>query len=101
MDLTQCLSTATPPAPGTVRGGLRIAAYRILPDNTLMFADQHVTLDRDGKPIIQFIRYEVKPDESVIFTMTIMDLPDYARRKVQVGFRCRLGGGLKFFKAGG
>ncbi|PMS13315.1 hypothetical protein FNF07_13565 [Trinickia caryophylli] len=97
VDLTVCAPAAGTTSPGTTRGGLRIGAYRIVQDGTLSFADEHATVDRTGQPIWQFIRYQVKPDQTIAFTMDMFSLPSYTRIGSQIGYTCAVNQGVSFF----
>jgi hypothetical protein len=97
LDLAKCVPAAGATAPGTVRGGLKIDAYRILADGTLSFADGHATVDRSGQPIWQFLRYQVKPDQAVTFTMDVFSLPSYTRKAEQISYACTVNQGIAFF----
>ncbi|WP_242448985.1 VirK family protein [Burkholderia metallica] len=97
VDLTQCSPAGTTTAPGTTRGGLRISAYRITQDGTLSFADQHATVDASGQPIWQFIRYQVKPDQTVAFSTDLFSLPSYARLAPRISYTCTVNQGIAFF----
>lgn len=96
VDLTRCAPAAGTTPPGTTRGGLRIGAFRIIPDGTLSFADEHATVDRTGQPIWQFLRYQVKPDQTVAFTMDVFSLPSYTRIASQIGYTCAINQGVSF-----
>jgi hypothetical protein len=94
IDLSQCTpDTPTTPA-STVRGGLNIEAYNIMPDSSLSFSDNHFTVRSDGSPIIQFLRYTVDKAGAVRFTSHIFSMPTYALQS-QYSYTCKLGEGLK------
>ncbi|WP_322027429.1 VirK family protein [Burkholderia sp. BCC1977] len=97
VDLPKCAPAGTTTTPGTTRGGLRINAYRITPDGTLSFADEHATVDASGQPIWQFIRYQVKPDQTVAFSTDLFALPSYARLAPRISYACAVNHGIAFF----
>jgi hypothetical protein len=96
IDLSQCTPTSGGATPTQTRGGLRIGAYRVIADGTLSFADEHLTVGRDGKPIQQFLRYQVHPDSSVDFSMAVFALPGYQQNGTTLGYRCAINQGLHF-----
>ncbi|MDV0437629.1 VirK family protein [Xanthomonas sacchari] len=96
LDLSQCTPISGGATPSQTRGGLRIGAYRVTADGTLSFADEHVTVGRDGKPIQQFLRYQVHPDNSIDFTMFVFALPSYQQTGSTLGYRCAINQGLRF-----
>jgi len=96
IDLSQCTPTAGGATPTQTRGGLRIGAYRVTEDGTLSFADEHLTVGRDGKPIQQFLRYQVHPDSSIDFSMAVFALPGYQQNGATLGYRCAINQGLHF-----
>ncbi|MBB4954539.1 hypothetical protein H4S14_003016 [Agrobacterium vitis] len=98
VDLSQCSSAADPQKKGTMLGGLRISSFLIRPDESISFADDHFTIYKDGKPRYQFLRYQVKPDNSATFAMTVLSLPDYKQDGETLTYHCKVGEGLKFFK---
>lgn len=99
VDLRTCTPAAGTAQPGTAVGGLKIGAFRVLPDGTLSFADDHFTIDRDGLPVMQYLRYRATPDQQVAFTMDVFSLPSYAKKIPELGYNCRLGQGVSFFDA--
>ncbi|PPT93327.1 VirK family protein [Xanthomonas theicola] len=96
VDLSQCTPASAGATPTQTRGGLRIGAYRVIADGTLSFADEHFTVGRDGKPIQQFLRYQVRPDGSIDFTMAVFALPGYQQIGATLGYRCAIDQGLHF-----
>lgn len=97
VDLTRCAPAGTTTRPGTTRGGLKITSYRITPDGTLSFADEHASVAQDGSPLWQFIRYQVKPDQTVAFSTDIFSLPSYARLMPEIDYTCSIDHGIEFF----
>ncbi|QNH20703.1 virk protein [Xanthomonas sp. GW] len=96
IDLSQCTPSAGGATPTQTRGGLRIGAYRVTEDGTLSFADEHITVGRDGKPIQQFLRYQVHPDSRIDFSMAVFALPGYQQNGATLGYRCAINQGLRF-----
>ncbi|MCD5994229.1 VirK family protein [Pseudomonas sp. CDFA 602] len=97
IDLGQCKSSIAGAEPSRTQGGKRIDAYRITPDGTLAFSDTHFSLDRDNKPIEQFIRYRVRSDNTADFSMTTLSVPGYQQIGKAVSYDCAVGKGLSFF----
>ncbi|NTI26860.1 hypothetical protein G6M87_32415 (plasmid) [Rhizobium rhizogenes] len=96
VDLSLCTSATADTPPTKTRGGIRIDGYRITSDGTLAFADDHFTIDRDGKPVRQFLRYQIRPDGNAEFTMVVFNLPSY-RKGTQLAYKCAISHGLSFF----
>ncbi|CAM3127440.1 hypothetical protein BZK31_14100 [Pseudomonas floridensis] len=99
IDLSQCTSSIKGAEPSKTKGGKRIDAYRITADGMLAFSDTHFTLDRDNKPIEQFIRYRIQPDGKADFSMTTLSVPGYQPLGQSVSYDCAVGKGLSFFAA--
>lgn len=97
VDLTRCSPAGTTTNPGTTRGGLKITSYRITPDGTLSFADEHASVGQDGSPLWQFIRYQVKPDQTVAFSTDLFSLPSYGRLMPEINYTCAVNHGIEFF----
>lgn len=97
VDLTRCAPSGNTTRPGTTRGGLKISSYRITPDGTLSFADEHASVAQDGSPLWQFIRYQVKPDQTVAFSTDLFSLPAYTRLMPQITYACAINQGIEFF----
>nr|ASK44235.1 hypothetical protein [Rhizobium rhizogenes] len=76
---------------------MRIDGYRITSDGTLAFADQHFTIDRDGKPILQFLRYQIRLDGDAELTMVVFNMPSYERKGTSLAYKCAISHGLSFF----
>ncbi|TWD48287.1 VirK protein [Agrobacterium vitis] len=99
VDLTKCTSATDPKKTGTMQGGLRISSFLIRPDQSLSFSDDHFTLTtKDKKPIYQFLRYQVKPDNSATFSMTTMEMPEMRAMGDALTYHCKVGEGLQFFE---
>jgi len=96
IDLTRCTGDTPNTPAGTTRGGLTVSAYRILPDNTLSFADTHFTVRSDGTPITQFLRYTIDTTGTARFASYIFAMPAYTLQS-QVSYTCKLGDGVKLF----
>ena len=98
IDLRRCTPSNEGQAASQTVGGLTsIESYRVV-DSTLSFADAHVTVSSQGKPINQILRYRVRQDGSITFTSTIFNLPDYSLVN-QVSFECAIGNGVGFVAA--
>lgn len=97
VDLTRCAPAGNTTQPGTTRGGLKISSYRITPDGTLSFADEHASVAQDGSPLWQFIRYQIKPDQTVAFSTDLFSLPAYTRLMPQITYACAINQGIEFF----
>ncbi|KRP61459.1 VirK family protein [Pseudomonas trivialis] len=100
LDLGLCKPGSSDVEPTKTRGGLRIDAFRVTEDGTLAFADDHFSVNRDGKPINQFLRYRVHPDGTAEFSMTIFSVPDYRQIDKTLTYQCGIGKGLRFFAGG-
>ncbi|RNJ42725.1 hypothetical protein B5V01_22155 [Mesorhizobium erdmanii] len=97
VDLSLCTPATGDTPPTKTRGGIRIDGYRITSDGTLAFADQHFTIDRDGKPILQFIRYQIRLDGDAELTMVVFNMPSYERKGTSLAYKCAISHGLSFF----
>ena len=97
VDLTKCKPSGTTTGAGTVQGGLKINAYRITPDGALSFSDEHPTVDANGNPIWQFIRYKVSADQTVAFSSYFFSLPSYTPLGPQISYACTVNQGIAFF----
>ncbi|SDW62183.1 VirK protein [Pseudomonas syringae] len=97
IDLGQCKSSVEGAEPSKTKGGKRIETYRITADGTLAFSDTHFTLDRDNKPIEQFIRYQIRSNGTADFSMTTLSVPGYQPVGKAVSYACAIGKGLSFF----
>jgi hypothetical protein len=82
-------------APSQTQGGLLVSPYRIQADGTLSFSDSHFTVSNAGKPITQFLRYVVRPDNAITVTSYIFSMPDLAPLN-EAAFNCQLGNGVSF-----
>lgn len=97
VDLSLCTPATEDTPPTKTRGGIRIDGYRITSDGTLAFADQHLTIDRDDKPVLQFLRYQIRPNGDAKFTMVVFSLPSYERKGTSLAYKCAISHGLNFF----
>jgi hypothetical protein len=97
VDLTKCAPAGGATSPGTTRGGLKINAYRIFPDGTLSFSDEHATADSSGQAIWNLLRYQIRSDQTISFTSDLFSLPSYTRLAPQIGYTCAVNQGITFF----
>lgn len=98
LDLGKCTSARDATKSGTMKGGLRIASFLIRPDNSISFADDHFTVTtKDKRPIYQFLRYQIMPDDTASFSMTTMSLPDYRVEGEVLTYNCKVNEGMSFF----
>lgn len=98
VDLNQCTSTEDVTKHGTMVGGLKVNSFLIRPNNTISFSDTHFTVNSNQQPIMQFIRYTLNADNSVIFNMKTLELPSYNILGKEVSYKCTLNNGIKFLK---
>lgn len=98
LDLGACQPALPATKPSQTRGGLQLGAFRITPDQVLAFADEHVSVAPDGQPVVQILRYRVKPDDSAEFSMDAFELPSYRPRGDKVVYRCAVNRGLTFYR---
>ncbi|WP_372382831.1 VirK family protein [Xanthomonas sp. NCPPB 1068] len=94
-DLGRCIPEQGTPISKT-RGGRHIDAYRITDDGTAAFSGSHFTVANDGKPIQQFMRYQLRPDGSVRFTTYMYDLPALQQRGPMLAYQCAINEGIRF-----
>ncbi|AMV00685.1 hypothetical protein NY98_13275 [Xanthomonas citri pv. fuscans] len=94
-DLARCTPEEGTPATQT-RGGRHIDAYRITADGTVAFSDAHFTVANDGKPIQQFMRYQLRPDDTLRFTTYMYDLPGLQQRGPVLAYQCTINAGVRF-----
>jgi hypothetical protein len=97
VDLSRCEPTGDTKTHSSTSGGLKIGSYRIMPDGTLSFSDSHESVSADGNPLWQFIRYQVKTDQTILFTSDLFSLPSYTRMTPQVAYGCAINRGVQFF----
>ncbi|MEG3084388.1 VirK family protein [Sphingomonas sp. PB2P12] len=96
LDLSLCQPASADSKPTKTRGGRHIDAYRVTEDGSLAFADDHFTIGRDGKPIRQFLRYQVHPDGEADFSMTVFSVPDFQRVGTTLEYKCAINRGMRF-----
>ncbi|MCD0244909.1 VirK family protein [Xanthomonas melonis] len=94
-DLGRCTPEQGTPESRT-RGGRHIEAYRITEDGTAAFSGSHFTVANDGKPIQQFMRYQLRPDGSVRFTTYMYDLPALQQRGPMLAYQRTINQGIRF-----
>ncbi|MEU0950281.1 VirK family protein [Streptomyces canus] len=75
-----------------VTGGLHISAYQVT-SSSILFSDEHPTLDPDNHPVTEFIRYTVMPKSKVTVSTTVLRGDETVNSAV---FTCKLGEGALF-----
>lgn len=91
MDLSKC-----PAAKKSSRGGLKINTY-MLRDKTLIFSDNHVTVNSGQQAFLEFLRYRIHSDQTVNFTVDTLSLPSYTHIGQKVNLTCAINQGFYFF----
>ncbi|QJQ01192.1 hypothetical protein RB25_07270 [Herbaspirillum rubrisubalbicans] len=97
LDLSRCQSDSTKKPTGKAKGGLTIGAYLIM-GGMLSFSDSHPTVGKNGEPLWQFLRYQVKADQTVTFTADMFQLPGYTRLGERISYQCNINEGIRFFR---
>ncbi|MBP1313359.1 VirK family protein [Herbaspirillum huttiense F1] len=97
LDLSHCRPDGVTSRTGKAKGGLTIDAYLVM-DGVLSFSDSHPTVSRNGEPLWQFLRYQVKADQSVTFTADMFQLPAYTRLGERISYQCSINEGIRFFQ---
>ncbi|NQE46966.1 VirK family protein [Herbaspirillum rubrisubalbicans] len=97
LDLSRCRADGTTSRSGKAKGGLTIGAYLIM-DGLLSFSDSHPTVGKNGEPLWQFLRYQVKADQTVTFTADMFQLPGYTRLGERISYQCNINEGIRFFR---
>jgi hypothetical protein len=69
-DLGQCANESEGKPGPSLRGGLSINAFVVLPGRGLFFSDVHQTLDEDNQPVTEYIRYNLMTDDRLRVSMT-------------------------------
>lgn len=66
------------------------------PKETIMFSESHFTVRPDDTPTVEFVRYEVTPDEMATITVKMLSPKTYDPVAQTQTFHCKLGDGLRF-----
>lgn len=69
-------------------------------DNYIATAMTHFTLNDPfypNKPVFEFVRYTVKPDNTMQVSLNILDAANYKLLDGSMSFNCPLNDGVKFF----
>ncbi|HGL6719357.1 VirK family protein [Burkholderia contaminans] len=80
----------------TVSGGFAIRDFMEVGGNTLAFANQHLTVQPSGSPVLELIQYRVMQDESATVTVRSLSPITYQPVAPAQVFQCTLGDGLRF-----
>ena len=93
VDLALCA-----PLAGTARpfsqGGFQIKAYRLKRTGALSFADDHLTVTDEGRPIRQLTRYTIQKNNAVDVRIWMFNLPSYRPYQHSFAYACGLGQGI-------
>jgi len=98
IDLSQCTRTDGAPVSPTKGGLARIDTYLVKADGTLSFSEEHFTVTGSGAPTQQFMRYQVLPDDSVVFNTYAYSLPAMSLIG-HVTYDCAIDRGMRFVAA--
>ncbi|WP_024903508.1 VirK family protein [Robbsia andropogonis] len=97
LDLSRCQPDGATTRAGKAKGGLTINGYLVM-DGVLSFSDSHPTVGKNREPLWQFLRYQVKPDKTVIFTADMFQLPAYTRLGERISYKCGMNEGIRFIR---
>src|SRR4029079_7423143 len=69
-DLGQCANESAGKHGPSLQGGLSINTFIVLPGRGLFFSDVHQTLDEENQPVIEYVRYNLMTDDSLMVSLT-------------------------------
>ncbi len=98
-NLSQCTTTAKR-ATTTMSVGSFTPNEIAVTDSHIATAMTHFTLNNPffpGKPVYEFVRYTITPDNTMAVTVDMLDAPSYAKLKDPMTFNCTLDGAAKIY----
>lgn len=95
VDLAQCTG-GNPASPGMrIEGGFHIRSF-IVPDRKLVaFSDVHSTIDKQGKPVTEYLQYRVSPDGKTDIRHTTTTTDPWSVIS-SYNYACEIGKGVNF-----
>ncbi|MEZ2131396.1 MULTISPECIES: VirK family protein [unclassified Sinorhizobium] len=95
VDLAQCTG-GNPASPGMrIEGGFHIKSF-IVPDRKLVaFSDVHSTIDKQGKPLTEYLQYRVSPDGKTDIRHTTTTTDPWSIISTY-NYACEIGKGVNF-----
>ncbi len=94
-DFSRCAASSDGQSGPTVLAGMRIDSFVLVEQLGLAFSDVYETLDADGRPVTQYIRYNIHADGKV--TVRIARLANGAPEAVTQGeYVCEPPDGIRF-----
>lgn len=69
-NLARCTEAGTDKAGPPIETGLRIDDFMAIPGKGIAFSDVHQTLDASGKPVTEYIRYNLAPTDQLTLAVT-------------------------------
>jgi hypothetical protein len=95
VDFSQCAVKDSSHGGPNLHGGMRIDSYIVLPDRNIAFSDVHRTLDTLNRPLTEYVRYRVSPDQTATISVTVLDGTSGAATKSDT-FKCSINRGIQF-----
>jgi hypothetical protein len=92
-DLSRCTAEGTDKAGPPVEGGLVIHAFMVVPGRGIMFEDVHPMLNPSGKPVTEYITYDLAPDGTLSLAVARATAAGVVNRPTMV---CKLPTGARF-----
>jgi hypothetical protein len=95
IDMNHCTAAEGGKPGPAFRGGLRIDSWLIPDGRYIAFIDVHRTLDPKNRPVTEYVRYHVMPDNTA--TIDTAFAPDGADTATPRGsYRCAINQGIRF-----
>lgn len=95
LDLALCTRDGTDTPGPNVRGGAPISRFIIPNGQYVGFADTHMTLDTEDRPVTEYIRYRAMPDGAVTVRFATR-LETSSEVTLRGKFRCAFNRGIRF-----
>jgi VirK protein len=92
-DLGQCSNEGAGKHGPSLKGGLSINTFIVLPGRGLFFSDVHQTLDEENQPVTEYVRYNLTTDDRLRVSLTRIVNSAVAKQDIIV---CQMPLGARF-----
>ncbi|TAT73454.1 hypothetical protein ELI54_34280 [Rhizobium ruizarguesonis] len=94
IDFSRCIGSLDS-APPRILAGLKIQSFMVVDGDQIAFSDAHATLDKDGKPFTDYVRYHVNREGIVEIRHSMVHTRGPAIKPAET-YRCSIGNAAHF-----
>ena len=95
VDLAQCIGPSSASPGMRIEGGFHIGSFIVPERKFVAFSDIHATIDKDGKPLTEYVQYRLSPDGRTNIRHTTTSTDPWSVIS-SFNYACEIGKGVNF-----